>query len=90
MGRFNPLGTLLKVAEHRPLGAQYRARMVGASGSGFATDEPMTVYDRSRHESGDFCTLSSATTIEPASASDGRQLGPQDDARDHRRKEEVA
>jgi hypothetical protein len=71
-------------ANHRPLGACRRARMNAPSGPGFAPSEPMTVYDRSRHESDDFHTLSSATTIESATASDGRQPGPQDDARDHR------
>jgi hypothetical protein len=89
MGRFNPLVTLLKDAEHRSLGAQYRARMERTSGPGFASVEPMNVYGNSRLESGGFCALSPVTISGRVSANESGQTGPQQAARDHRRQGEV-
>lgn len=83
-GRFITIHHRGKGAKPRSLGTGWRVRVKGAPGPGFAPNKPMNLYGSSRLESGGFCALLSATTIERASASDGRQPGPQQDARDHR------
>jgi hypothetical protein len=79
-----PLSMERQGADPGPLGARERVRVKTPPGPGFASGEPMNVYEHSRLESAGFCALSSATTIKRASVSDGGQPGPQQDARDHR------
>jgi hypothetical protein len=81
---FMPLSMERQGAAPGPLGARERVRVKTPPGPGFASSEPMNVYEHSRLESAGFCALSSATTIKRASVSDGGQPGPQQDARDHR------
>jgi hypothetical protein len=79
-----PLLSVPQGTKPRSLGTRWRVRVNGPPGPGFAPNKPMNLYGSSRLESAGFCALSSATTIRRASASDGRQPGPQQDARDHR------